>query len=241
MTLSGASAGTQSTLLPKSIIPSVLMLFVREILLTLRLSESRMSLLILPSVSKEKPVGLNFVDVDGMRWVDQYGFVVWGTKGPTSFATEMQKELGRTMRQSRTGTTQLQKLVSAPFDVVVNIDEHSLSPAFGKAQYESSSPSSAKKNVKITIFQKSAKRRSAMMSNAISEIEALAINFGHEIEHLTEEAFVLDAEGAPEEEREGAPDKVSEEMTSDYLNKLEKIDLIFRGATTELQHNTIIL
>ncbi len=200
-----------------------------------------MSLLILPSVSKEKPVGLNFVDVDGMRWVDQYGFVVWGTKGPTSFATEMQKELGRTMRQSRTGTAQLQKLVSAPFDVVVNIDEHSLSPAFGKAQYESSSPSSAKKNVKITIFQKSAKRRSVMMSNAISEIEALAINFGHEIEHLTEEAFVLDAEGAPGEEREDAPDKVSEEMTSDYLNKLEKIDLIFRGATTELQHNTIIL
>ena len=183
-----------------------------------------------------------------MRWVDQYGFVVWGTKGPTSFATDMQKELGRTMRQSKRriirlyeGTAQLQKLVSAPFDVVVNIDEHSLSPAFGKAQYESSSPSSAKKNVKITIFQKSAKRRSVMMSNAISEIEALAINFGHEIEHLTEEAFVLDAEGAPEEEREDAPDKVSEEMTLDYLNKLEKIDLIFRGATTELQHNTIIL
>ena len=190
-------------------------------------------------MSKEKPLGLNFVDPDGERWVDKYGFVVWGAKGPTSFATDIQKELGITMRKSKTGKEQLQKLIDAPFDVYVNIDAHSLTSILGKVIYRSNNPIFEKRDIEIKIYQKSARRRASGTSNKISEMEAMAINFGHEIEHLTENAFILDARGASENEREEAPDKISENMLMDYLNKLERIEPLFLPATTEMQQKQL--
>lgn len=44
-------------------------------------------------------------------------------------------------------------------------------------------------------------------------------------------------DGKPTEDK--APDEVSEEMTQDYLNKLERIEPIFIEVTIEMQHNTI--
>lgn len=105
--------------------------------------------------------------------------------------------------------------------------------------YNGKGAKTPKTNVEIKIFQRSARRRSVNLSGKITEMESMAVNFGHEIEHLTDEAFALDAEGAPENEREKAPDEVSEEMTQDYLNKLERIEPIFIEVTTEMQHNTI--
>lgn len=179
------------------------------------------------------------MDVDGERWVDRNGFTVWGTKGPTSFATPKQKELGVTMRKSKTGVIQLQKLVNAPFDVVVEIDENVAVTKFGHTTYNGKGAKTPKTNVEIKIFQRSAGRRSVNLSGKITEMESMVVNFGHEIEHLTDEAFALDAEGVPKDEREKAPDEVSEEMTQDYLNKLERIEPIFIEVTTEMQHNTI--
>ena len=175
---------------------------------------------------------VNFVDPDGRRWVDKDGFVVWGTKGPTSFATDAQKDLGFTMRKSQTGIIQLQKLIDAPFDVVVDVNEYSYSSAFGKAEYRGKGAKTPKSDVKITIFKKSAKRRSGYTDGKITEMEAMAINFGHEIEHLSEEAFSLDAENAPKEEKEKAPNKISDKMTQDYINKLENVETIVSKATT---------
>lgn len=179
------------------------------------------------------------MDVDGERWVDRNGFTVWGTNGPTSFTTPKQKDIGVTMRKPKTRVIQLQKLVNAPFDVVVEIDENVAVTKFGHTTYNGKGAKTPKTNVEIKIFQRSAWRRSVNLSGKITEMESMAVNFGHEIEHLTDEAFALDAEGAPKDEREKAPDEVSEEMTQDYLNKLERIEPIFIEVTTEMQHNTI--
>lgn len=144
------------------------------------------------------------------------------------------------MRKSKTGKEQLQKLINAPFDVYVNIDNNVLSEnAFGYTQYRGKGPSSKKSDVEIKIYRKNAKRRAVGMSNKISEMEAMAINFGHEIEHLTENAFILDARGASKKEREEAPDKISENMLLDYLNKLERIEPLFLPATTEMQQKQL--
>ena len=81
--------------------------------------------------------------------MDRNGFVVWGAKGPTSFATDIQKELGITMRKSKTGKEQLQKLIDAPFDVYVNIDNNVLSDnALGYTQYRGKGPYSKKVTLK---------------------------------------------------------------------------------------------
>ena len=141
---------------------------------------------------------------------------------------------------SKTGKEQLQKLIDAPFDVYVNIDNNILSKkSFGYATYSGKGPSSKKSDVEIKIYRKNARRRALGTSNKISEIEAMAINFGHEIEHLTENAFILDARGASKKEREEAPDKISENMLLDYLNKLERIEPLFLQATTEMQQKQL--
>lgn len=172
---------------------------------------------------------MNLVDLDGRRWVDRFGNVVYDSNGPTSYATSEQVELIMTMRSVPTGFQQLQKLADAPFDVQVRIDYATeLTKEYGHAintyKIYKGSGKYEVVNSEITIYAKAAEKRA--MSLGLSANQAMAVNFGHEIEHTTKENIELSLSGASDDDVEAIPDHISQQMISEFLIKSPLPDIL---------------
>ena len=172
---------------------------------------------------------VNLVDLDGRRWVDRFGNVVYDSNGPTSYATSEQVELIMTMRSVPTGFQQLQKLADAPFDVQVRIDYATeLTKEYGHAintyKIYKGSGKYEVVNSEITIYAKAAEKRA--MSLGLSANQAMAVNFGHEIEHTTKENIELSLSGASDDDVEAIPDHISQQMISEFLIKSPLPDIL---------------
>ncbi len=173
---------------------------------------------------------VNFVDLDGRRWVNSQRQVVYNSNGPTSYATPEQLDLIKAMRSSKTGYQQLSKLVDAPFDVEIVINSDDKPGKYGEVanrniQYdESNKQYIAKGGSKITIYKQNAIARSE--KHHISVNEAIAVNLGHEIEHITPEGLFLShkykGNKSPEalNAKEDKPKQISKAMLWEFENKL---------------------
>ena len=167
---------------------------------------------------------VNFVDPDGRRWVNKQKQIVCDANGPTVYATPEEVELIKAMKSIRTGRQQLQKLVEAPFDIIVDIYHFAPPPisSYGNFSCEGVKYDQAAKRyvpkrsgALITIYSKKAEKRAEKLGLSVSE--AMAINFGHEIEHTTSENLELRSRNAQKKEREAAPKQVSKDMISEFV------------------------
>ena len=163
---------------------------------------------------------VRYVDVDGKRWVNSQGQIVCDAKGPTTYATKEQTELIGAMLSIMTGQEQLKKIVEAPFDVQVYVD-HIKEPKnlYGETTntyriYHASNKYEVA-NSMITIYKKEAEKRA--ISEGISVDQAMAVNFGHEIEHTTKENIELSLSGANKDDVEVIPNQISRQMISEFL------------------------
>ncbi len=57
--------------------------------------------------------GLNFVDVDDMRWMDKNGQLAWTSGNWTQYASDLHKEVGNTLLMTITGRAQFNELVDS--------------------------------------------------------------------------------------------------------------------------------
>ena len=79
---------------------------------------------------------MRYVDMDRMRWVDKAGNLIWAKEGWTSYASDLERNLGETLKATVTGRKQFEKLVNSPVNVVVSIDETTLTSKYGYVQYK---------------------------------------------------------------------------------------------------------
>lgn len=102
------------------------------------------------------------------------------------------------MKSIKTGRQQLRKLIDAPFDVIVDIYHYAPPPnlpfgdySFYGVKYDQDAGRYVPKysGSWITIYVQRAKERSEELGISLSE--AIAVNFGHEIEHTTSENLEL--------------------------------------------------
>ena len=191
---------------------------------------------------------VNLVDPDGRRWVNRQGQIVCDINGPTVHETSEEVEWIKAMNSIPTGRKQLGKLVDAPFDVVVWVN-----PSYNmleNGEFKCQGPVFSKKldryipqyyDGEIITFGENAKKRSKR--RGISYYEALAVNLGHEIEHITAENLKLKANKASKKETEAAPNQISKDMIYEFKfnsplpsidNLLYIIELMLR---TELNRN----
>ena len=188
---------------------------------------------------------MNYVDPDGNRWVNSKGQVVYDSNGLTAYATSEEVELVNTMQKTRTGSKQLKKIAEAPFDVEVVIDEHTLfTEGYGKTYNTISHPKGNTeqykvKKSKIILFKRKAKLR----SGSLSTMESLAVNFAHEIEHITDKNLRLQLkygnDNSPEAEAEQDPQKIANDMIREfyYLQPLKSTDDLCRLLNYLVQSN----
>lgn len=77
----------------------------------------------------------------------------------------------------------------------------------------------------------------------LSPLEAMAVNFGHEIEHTTPEAIKLDFLKANKEDKERRPDMISNLLLKEYemQKPLPQVQPIESKAETQVSGNEIKL
>lgn len=192
---------------------------------------------------------MRYVDMDGMRWVDKAGNLIWAKEGWTSYASDLERNLGETLKATVTGRKQFEKLVNSPVNVVVSIDETTLTSKHGYVQYKGINYNNRteeylpKSDIYLIVFYKSAVRRSMHSKGLLSPLEAMAVNFGHEIEHTTPEAIKLDFLKAKEEDRERRPDMISNLLLKEYemQKPLPQVQPIESKAETQVSGNEIKL
>lgn len=126
----------------------------------------------------------------------------------------MERLLGQTMSSTPTGRRQLDKIISNSRNIIVDIDYITSPPAFGKTRHKKIFQ--ADDDIYIFLYVKSAARRARRTDGMLTEIEALSVAFGHEIEHTTDESLYLDAIEAPELDRERKPDEITEKMIKEF-------------------------
>ena len=192
---------------------------------------------------------MRYVDVDGMRWVDKAGNLIWTKEGWTSHASDLERNLGETLKSTITGRKQFEKLVNSPVNIVVSIDEVTLTSKYGSVQYEGINYNKRteeylpKSDVYLTVFFKSAVRRSNRYKGMLTPLEAMAINFGHEIEHTTPNAIKLDFLKASKEDKEGRPNMISNLLLKEYemQKPLPQIKPVESKVETQVSGNEIKL
>ncbi|MEZ3418674.1 MAG: hypothetical protein K1V99_04805, partial [Bacteroidales bacterium] len=171
-------------------------------------------------MSKEKPVGLNFVDVDGKRWVDKNGHLVWNNGNWTEYASESQMKIADIMRSTLTGSEQFTKLVRSGFDITVTIDEvNAPTSKNGDILMGSTNKKLVNgkvKSMQITVYKKNASLRSEYVTGELDLDESMAVNLGHEIEHTTDESVQLTENNASVEEIEKAPTKIGQMLIDEF-------------------------
>ena len=168
------------------------------------------------------PVSL--VDPDGRTWINKQKQIVCDANGPTAYATSEEVELIKAMNSIKTGRQQLQKLIDAPFDVIVDIYHYPPPPdlpygdySFYGVKYDQDAGRYVPKysGSWITIYVQRAKERSEELGISLSE--AIAVNFGHEIEHTTSENLELAYQNALKKEREYIPKQISKDMITEFV------------------------
>jgi RHS repeat-associated protein len=167
---------------------------------------------------------VNLVDPDGRVWVNKQKQIVCDANGPTVHATPEEVELIKAMNSIKTGRQQLQKLIEAPFDVIVDIYHYAPPPdlpygdySFYGVKYDQDAGRYVPKysGSWITIYVQRAKERSEELGISLSE--AIAVNFGHEIEHTTSENLELAYQNALKKEREYIPKQISKDMITEFV------------------------
>ena len=167
---------------------------------------------------------VNFVDPDGERWVDRNGHLVWDNGDWTEYASDLHKEVGNTLLRTITGRLQFYKLVDSKNNVIVEFDaSEGVKPGlYGSTEYNghiynlTSKRYRPKSDILITIYSQNAKLRSANSNGFLTQIEAMAINLGHEIEHTTDEAIEMNVNRASIEDKEREASKISRQLISEY-------------------------
>ena len=196
---------------------------------------------------------MNFVDPDGRRWVNKQKQIVCDANGPTVYATPEEVELIKAMNSIRTGRQQLQKLVEAPFDVGVVINAHEKPRRYGKVtskgiQYdENEGRYIAKGGSVIIIYKQQAMARAE--NQKISVNEAIAVNLGHEIEHITSEGLLLSIKYRGDDSseamsmKEAKPNQISNMMILEFVNKLsrDKINELQQLVNSMVQNSSGII
>ena len=192
---------------------------------------------------------MNFVDPDGNRWVNSKGQVIYDSNGLTAHATREEADLANTMQKTSTGRKQLKKIAEAPFDVEVIIDEHTLLiEGYGRTYNTISHPKGnteqykVKKSI-IILF----KRKARLRPGFLSTMESLAVNFAHEIEHITDKNLRIQLkygndnypEAEAEAETEKDPKKIANDMIREfyYLQPLKSTDDLCRLLNYFVQSN----
>ena len=172
------------------------------------------------------------MDPDGRTWINKQKQIVCDANGPTVYATSEEVELIKAMNSIKTGRQQLQKLIDAPFDVIVDIYHYPPPPNstfgdyyFSGAKYDQDTERYVPKysGTWITTYVQNAKKRSEKLGISLSE--AIAVNFGHEIEHTTSENLELVYQNALKKEIEYVPNQISKDMITEfvYLMKLKSL------------------
>ena len=190
---------------------------------------------------------MRYVDMDGMRGVDKAGTLIWAKDRWTSYASDLERNLGETLKATVTGRKQFEKLVNSPVNVVVSIDETTLTSKYGYVQYKGINYNNRteeylpKSDIYLIVFYKSAVRRSMHSKGLLSPLEAMAVNFGHETEHTTPEAIKLDFLKAKKEDRERRPDMISNLLLKEYKiqKPLVQIKPIESDVETQMFENNI--
>jgi RHS repeat-associated protein len=160
---------------------------------------------------------VNFVDPDGRRWINSLGQVVYDKNGISSYASPQEKLLIETMAKTRTGQEQLKKIANESFDVVVEINDVSISSSYGYEthmgiEYSPNTGVYTPVNSKIVIF----KRMAAKRSYFLSVYEAMSVNMAHEIEHTTNDNLRLQYWKASKNAREERPREITNKITSEF-------------------------
>ncbi len=186
---------------------------------------------------------VNFVDPDGKKWVNSAGKVIYDNNGVSLNASNEEIELINTMMSTRTGRMQLRKIADAPFNIVVIIDDMQ-DPAkkYGEALVKGIIRNKSKDTYipymgsKIIIY----KRKAATRSSLLTTLEAMAVNFAHEIEHLTNENLKLQFFRMGEKEIEMSPDRISHDMIREFyvMKPLDNVDELYNLVNKLLQSQT---
>ena len=147
------------------------------------------------------------VDIKGAIWVDTNGNKVWNGTGWTEYATPEYRELGNTLRSTPTGVQQFEKLESNPAEIKVIINNTEMPSKYGQmnalnhaTRNKNTGVSRLNSGAEIVIYKLNAEKRAQNSEGKLTTVEAMAVNFGHEIEHTTDESVTLNANQASVEE-----------------------------------------
>ena len=153
-----------------------------------------------------------FLDLDGKKWVDFSGNVVFEDGAFTRHATHQHRAMATALRQTRTGREQFDKLVNSKNYVAINVDyldlsgDENIRGAFNPKPYKDekglykSKKSSLANPYKISLFKGPIGQYAKKMG--VGYWEALAAVLGHEIEHNEEYNIEMAMEWANTENRE---------------------------------------
>lgn len=163
------------------------------------------------------------IDPDGRIWVDANGNRVWDNNNWTKYATPEMRELGNTLRSTKTGAKQFEKLVSNPAEIKVIINDTDTPGKYGHMNPKGFATKNLKTGIvkinsgaEIVIYKQNAKKRAEKSEGRLTTTEAMAVNAGHEIEHTTDENITLSVQGASKEEVEKKPNEVSQQLIREY-------------------------
>ena len=187
---------------------------------------------------------VNYLDLDGKRWLNTKNQVVYDENGPTDYATNEERELIRTMMRIKTGRQQLKKIVKSPYNIIVQIrdaynPQGSGSFSFTVSTFDKVSGRYLLKmnECQLTIYKTNAIIKSSKLNLDINE--AMASTFGHEIEHATCENIIITVRDKKDPAIEVLPQKIADEMIKEYkiavplLNIDKLIDLINPASKVE--------
>lgn len=172
---------------------------------------------------------INRGDHDGKKWVDKNGNLMWENGQWTKYASKQIQELGNTLRSSKTGLMQFNKLVDNPAEIIVTINDTDTPRIYGRmiphnnGKRISANTYRINSGAEIIIYARNAEIRVKEMNNTLTIIESMTVNFGHEIEHTTDENVTLNAirylEGRNndrDDECEIEPTKIAAQITREY-------------------------
>ena len=187
---------------------------------------------------------VNYLDLDGKRWVNTKNQVVYDENGPTDYATNEERELIRTMMRIKTGRQQLKKIVKSPYNIIVQIRDTynphgsgSLGFAVSILDKVSGRYLLKMNECQLTIYKINARLKSSKLN--LDTYEVMASTFGHEIEHATCENIKITVRDKNDPAIEVLPKKIADEMIKEYkiaaplLNIDKLIDLINPASKVE--------
>lgn len=156
------------------------------------------------------------IDQNGEIWVDANKNKVWDENGWTRYATPQMQELGNTLRKTITGRLQFDKLTINPAEIQVTINNTDQPRKYGHMDSKHGATldrvtgiSKLNSGAEIVIYKLNAKERASRSDGTLTTIEAMAVNFGHEIEHTTNENITLNVNKASASEIERKPNRIS--------------------------------